>query len=245
MSHETPKSDTPRTHTIKPKPAKGSAGDGQWKKWAAGGAAAVVLLGGGYFLVKNLNNTDSRTEIAYNESIPLDEATTSADESAPNSESDTVETASESARPAAAPPRRRQAASAAADSEVPEQVVGVTSVSATTSDEDEIVVPGIRGPQWSRTPSARRLSAAYPERALERGREGEASVRCTVEQSGSLDCVRVSETPANAGFGTAALRVARMYRHAPERWNGSSAVGTPVNLRVMFRMAEDDQRRRS
>lgn len=126
--------------------------------------------------------------------------------------------------------------------EVPEEVVGIIPASA-SSDENEIIVPGARRPVWQSTPSARRLSAAYPERALERGREGEARVACFVQQNGRLDCERVSEFPANSGFGNAALRVAHMYRHAEQRADGSSAVGSPVNLRVVFRIDDNDRRR--
>src|SRR5688572_428128 len=87
-------------------------------------------------------------------------------------------------------------------------------------------------------PSAsRRLSALYPERALERGREGEARLHCIVQAGGTLDCERLSETPG--GFGPAALRVARTLRHAPRLEDGSDAEGTPVRLRVVFRMAEE------
>jgi hypothetical protein len=59
-----------------------------------------------------------------------------------------------------------------------------------------------------------------------------------VEVGGSLDCQRVEETP---GFGPAAMRVARSLRHAPTRADGANAAGTPVNLRVVFRI--DDNRR--
>ena len=67
-------------------------------------------------------------------------------------------------------------------------------------------------------------------------------MHCTVQERGALDCVKTSEMPANAGFGTAALRVARLFRHAPVRADGSSAIGSPVNLRVVFRMAENERR---
>jgi TonB family protein len=135
--------------------------------------------------------------------------------------------------------RRRQVA---AVEYVPEQVIGVEPASATYNDEDAIVVQGQRRPVWTRTPSAQRLSIVYPERALEGRREGEASVHCTVQQDGRLACVQFSETPLHAGFGTAALRVARLFRHAPARADGSSAVGSPVNLRVVFRMSDNDRR---
>ena len=89
-------------------------------------------------------------------------------------------------------------------------------------------------------PSARRLAAYYPDRLLQRGREGEARLRCTVRAGGALDCARVEETP---GFGTAALRVARTLRHAPQLADGSDAPGAAVNLRVVFRLSEEERRR--
>ena len=92
---------------------------------------------------------------------------------------------------------------------------------------------------WMRKPSADLLSAAYPNWALERGREGEASIHCRIGNSGALHCVPESEAPAHAGFGAAAMRVARMYRHGPALQDGSRAAGTPVNLRVVFRIDND------
>jgi TonB family protein len=103
-------------------------------------------------------------------------------------------------------------------------------------DNDDIVVRAPRRPIWVRTPSPRRLSALYPERALDRGREGEARLHCIIGTGGTLDCERVSETP---GFGSAAVRVAHTFRHAETLADGSSAIGTPVNLRVIFRIDDD------
>ena len=76
----------------------------------------------------------------------------------------------------------------------------------------------------------------------EADREGEASLHCTVLSNGALDCAPVSEYPARSGFGGAALRVAHMYRHAQTLKDGRDAVGSPVNLRVVFRV--DDNTRR-
>ena len=60
-----------------------------------------------------------------------------------------------------------------------------------------------------------------------------------MQENGALDCARVSETSTR--FGAAAMRVAHMFRHSQQRADGSSAIGTPVNLLVVFRM--DDTRR--
>jgi TonB family protein len=80
----------------------------------------------------------------------------------------------------------------------------------------------------------------YPERARARGREGEARLHCIVQAGGALDCERVSATPG--GFGHAALRVARTLRHAPTLADGTDATGSPVRLRVVFRMEDADRR---
>jgi TonB family protein len=230
-----------QAHEIKAQPHDGG---NKWK-WLAGAAVAAVVAVGGYFAIANNGPSQSNAEMAMSD-VTYDEngepmyagplaQSSSADESDAN----------DRAEPAPAAERRstqRRATTASAD-EVPEATVGVLPASASGEDLDGVVVEGARAPIWASTPSERRLSSLYPTRALERGREGEARVACIVENNGSLDCERVSEFPANSGFGQAAVRVAHMYRHAPQRWDGSNAVGSPVNLRVVFRM-EDDSRRR-
>lgn len=216
-----------------------SKGGGGAAKWLLGGLAAVVLAGGGYAAWKTFGSGQDNTQAAYNDTYSDtysgDQDQDTLAESAATNES-VASSASSEARPEA--PAQRSRARAAA---VPETTIGITPASATTeADSDEIVVTGGRRPIWVRTPSERRLSAMYPQRALDRGREGEARLHCTVQDGGALDCVRVEETPG--GFGNAALRVARTLRHAPQLADGSDATGTPVNLRVVFRI-EDEERR--
>lgn len=210
-------------------------------KWLLGGLAAVVLAGGGYAAWQTFGSGQDNAQSAYND--------TYSDTYAEDSQRDdlTADTASTSdadadAGPAATAPRSTARRSTASTEEVPEETIGVTPASySTESDSDEIVVEGSRRPVWVRTPSERRLTSLYPARALERGREGEARLHCTVEERGTLDCVRVEETPG--GFGTAAMRVANTLRHAPTRRDGTDATGTPVNLRVVFRIDENERRR--
>jgi len=225
-------------------------GDNSWMKWAAGSVVAIALLGaGGYVLWKNLGPGEVATQETY-ETQPFADSTGQYAEDAPTASMDdeNVEpTSASTSEPTAtrAPPRRTTA-----QSDIAEATIGVTPASITTygetaaADPDEIVVTGPRRPIWSRVPSARRLSAYYPDRALERGREGEASLLCTVQSGGDLDCERTSETPRNAGFGNAALRVARTLEHAPQLADGRSATGSRVSLRVLFRLEEDSRRRR-
>lgn len=231
----------PRNPSNQPKHGA-SFRDSSAMKWIAGGVAALVLVGGGYAAWNAFGDRERGEQTAYDPApyaSPLsqdEQDFASADD--PGMDPTEAETSSE---PGAAPPPRR---TARAPEPIPEATIGVLPASegggvTTTAETDEIVVPGIRRPVWSRTPNPRRLASYYPDRALESGREGQASLACVVQNNGALDCRRVSEYPRHAGFGTAALRVARTYRHAPERADGSPAAGTPVNLRVLFRLEED------
>ena len=241
MSQEKP-SETPKTE---PHASKGSG-----VKWLGGAALAAVLLGGGYYAWSQYGPSQSSASneqsYAQNGEAPLHAGAlppqTGESVASPN------EGGSSSAAPAQAAdatPAHRRASSPAAPAE---EVIGVTPASATSStsaageDDEPIIVEGQRRPVWTRTPAAWRLAETYPARALEQGREGEASLHCTVLSNGALDCAPVSEYPARAGFGGAALRVAHMYRHAQTRRDGKDAAGSPVNLRVVFRI--DDNARR-
>jgi outer membrane biosynthesis protein TonB len=218
-------------------------------KWVVGAVAAIVLVGGGLFVYNAATSTRDETpaydeaDTAYNEygdgaygAAPLPE------DDAPLAELDEADGPAPEADTVRAPTPPRAEASA---SDVPEMTIGVTpdstiDESLVAANDDDIVVLAPRQPIWVRTPSPRRLSALYPERALERGREGEARLQCMIGDGGVLDCDRLSETSTT--FGYAALRVARAFRHAETLADGSSAIGTPVNLRVVFRIDDDPRR---
>lgn len=236
-------SEDPHHGATKISATKGSSGGG---KWLLGALAAVVLVGGGYAAYQTMTPAQNDDQYAINNEYddtdslrasPLGEpssSTTIDDDSA------VADTASSDAAPAPSPrARTRQYAEA---EPVPETTIGITPISATSDesvDESEsVIVTPPRGPVWSRVPTARRLAALYPARALEREREGEARLACIVQNSGRLACENVEQTP---GFGGAALRVANTLEHSPYRADGSSAIGTPVNLRVVFRMEDGDR----
>jgi TonB family protein len=119
----------------------------------------------------------------------------------------------------------------------PVATLNVAYASSDSIRADEIVVRASAPPVWADVPSAQHLAALYPTRALERGREGEAQLHCVVLNGGELDCAPVEAT--SDSFGAAALEVSRRLRHAARRADGSSAVGTPVNLRVVFRLDDE------
>lgn len=232
MSNEKPSGTTkPAAHASK------SSG----MKWLGGAALAAVLLGGGYYAwslygqpqpASTNQQYDTQTAEAPLSAGALPQRSAS-NAASPAASSPSTQTADATA------PRRR--ANSQANS-IPEETIGVTPARATADDGEAIIVQGQRRPLWTHTPSRWRLAETYPARALEEGREGEASLQCTVLSNGALRCAQVSEYPARAGFGGAALRVAHMYRHASTLRNGRDAVGSPVNLRVVFRV--DDNTRR-
>lgn len=236
MAQEPRRAPAPQKH-----PEADGPPDNKWK-WLAGGVAALALIGGGVYAWRNSDqNQPERADYAYSDSV------------APVGDEARSDVANLEAEPAAAPARPAQRQTARTTSPVPdadqpaEQVIGVgpTNIAYEPSyaEDNDIVVEGRRPPVWSRTPNASRLEDVYPAMALERGQEGEARVQCIVEQDGALDCTRIAETDPT--FGRAALRVARMFRHAPQRADGAAAAGTAVNMRVLFRLEEDTGRRRS
>jgi TonB family protein len=214
-----------------------SDGGGDSAKWLLGAAAAVLAFGGGYFAWKNNAPSPNDTQVVsydpyageplHAAPLPPSAETLAAAEAAA---AERVAARAPAQTRRATPPRR----AAAHGPTVLEATIGVAT------DSDEIVVTGARRPVWVRTPNPRRLAALYPRRALEGGREGEASLLCIIQPGGALDCARVSATPG--GFGAAALRVARRFRHAATLADGSDAAGVQVNLRIVFRM-EDEGRR--
>jgi TonB family protein len=213
-------------------------------KWLIGGVAAVVLAGGAYAAWKTIGPGQDQTQVAYEDPYAEDALRAEPADSA----DDDALAESAASEDSAAPPRRTAPArrSTARAEPVPEETIGITPVNATSAESaspdesEEVVVRPPPRPVWARTPNERRLTSLYPERARERGREGEARLSCTVQAGGALDCERVEET--SGVFGTAAMRVASTYRHAATRADGSDATGTPVNLRVVFRLEDDDRR---
>lgn len=89
----------------------------------------------------------------------------------------------------------------------------------------------ITNPRWLRVP--RELARYYPSRALAREIRGQVVLDCLVDVYGSLNCSVLSETPANWGFGEAALRISRDYRMAPAMRDGLAVEGR-YRMRVPF-----------
>lgn len=105
---------------------------------------------------------------------------------------------------------------------------------------------GAKPMRWARTewivrPSTRSFYANWPRVALANKESGEAVLSCMIAASGRpRRCVVLSEAPAGAGFGAAALRMAPGFRIQPVRRNGR-AVDMPVLVPLGFKYSEEQK----
>lgn len=104
--------------------------------------------------------------------------------------------------------------------------------------EQPVVGELVTNPRWLEQPSARDFERHYPRDAAARGLEGRALLECSVLRDGRLNCSLVSEEPAGAGFGDAALRLSSSFRAAPTTVDGVATVGRRVRIPLLFRLAD-------
>jgi TonB family protein len=95
------------------------------------------------------------------------------------------------------------------------------------------LAPGDSNPDWLRKPSAQDLAAAFPTKALQDGTAGKAAIKCGVTIEGFLErCVVLFESPADFGFGAAALQLSPQFRMSPKIRGGKPVPGGDVTIPI-------------
>ena len=97
--------------------------------------------------------------------------------------------------------------------------------------------PVITNPDWikGQGPTLPDMMTVYPEQARRKGLSGMAKVKCIVTVEGKLDqCVVLEETPADGGFGQAALSLLSYCRMHPRTVDGVPTGGATVVIPLRF-----------
>ncbi len=93
----------------------------------------------------------------------------------------------------------------------------------------------ITNPDWVRRPAARNVAEYYPLDAAKSQVTGRATIRCRVLASGSLrECVAIDESPAEFGFGAAAVKMAREFQMRPKTLDGKPVTDGVVEIPINF-----------
>jgi protein TonB len=84
------------------------------------------------------------------------------------------------------------------------------------------------------------MAQYYPDRAQRLGVGGSATLNCTVTAQGTLtECSVGSEDPSDQGFGTAALKMTRLFKMRPQTRDGQPVGGAKINIPLRFQLPKE------
>lgn len=90
-------------------------------------------------------------------------------------------------------------------------------------------------PDWLRRPTGADLARNYPRAAIQRGLAGREVMQCTVAADGGLfGCEILEESPADAGFGEATLKMSSLFKMRPMTKDGQPVAGGKIRIPLRF-----------
>ena len=96
----------------------------------------------------------------------------------------------------------------------------------------------ITNPEWLRKPNGDDYVSYYPQRAMDLGKPGSATIKCSVRANGTLEnCVVTSEDPPGFDFGAATLRISKLWKMKPKTADGQAVEGAEVTIPLRWQLA--------
>jgi len=93
----------------------------------------------------------------------------------------------------------------------------------------------ITNPDWLRKPSSEDMARYFPDRAQRMGVNGRATISCSVTAKGTLEgCSVISEEPSDQDFGSAAIRMSKLFKMRPKTADGAPVEGGTVRIPIRF-----------
>jgi len=98
----------------------------------------------------------------------------------------------------------------------------------------------ISQPDWIHQPNGDDFARFYPDRAQRLAVAGRVVLHCQVNASGTLNCSVSSETPPDQEFGSAALKISKLFKMRPMTKDGVPTDGGSINIPIRFEPPKDE-----